>query len=170
MDALWKKAYRRWQLKSGNKPIVGTRGNWSVGSCCEQHKATCQPGHRYWGRPSPPQSWSRALLTLSQQLLQEPFCQWPTGEAFRPGAAKGSKLHFTPTPLLTRSFGRGQGLTWPITRGQLAMKCKPQLGPYLSATCGEDPCSYLSPTYKVGVGRFRHVLEMSAPQVAKSQW
>lgn len=138
-----------------------------MGRCCEQHKATWQPGHSHRGRPSPPRSWASALLPRSQQLLQEPLCQWPTGEAFRPGSAKGAKLHFIPPPLLTKSVGRGEGLMWPITRGQLAMKCKPQLGPDPSAACREIPHSCLSPPCKVGVGRFRQALDTSAPQVAE---
>lgn len=58
---------------------------------------------------------------------------------------------------------------WPITRGQVAMKCKPQLGPDPSATCREIPHSYLPLPCKVGVWRFRHALETRAPQVAKSR-
>lgn len=62
---------------------------------------------------------------------------------------------------------RGEGLAWPVTRGHLATKSKSEFSPDPSATCQEIPHSHLPAPCKVGVWRFRHTLETSAPQVAK---
>lgn len=46
-----------------------------MGRCCEQHKATWQPGHRYRGRPSPLQPWSRLCFLGAHCYNPKPLLQ-----------------------------------------------------------------------------------------------